>query len=175
MRATVATTIVDIMSASVSKALMLVHSVDTRRKRINYYRYALKEAMNVKVISIARGAREKILCPPPLNFEFRGAGEFFINAPQIFARGGGGRIPPKFNFQYKALLDVEGRLAQKLDGTGSSEMKVRVVSCGISMLKLTWHTIIFIVLTPKVHCSSSELLARRRRVWFHIQVGAGKA
>ena len=33
---------------------MLVHSEDTRRKRINYYRYALKEAMNVKVISIGR-------------------------------------------------------------------------------------------------------------------------
>ena len=42
---------------------MFVHSVDTRRKRINYYRYALKEEMNVKVISIAREARENAKTP----------------------------------------------------------------------------------------------------------------
>ena len=55
------------MTVSVSKALMLVHSVDTRRKRITYYRYVLKDAMNVKATSIAREAREKnfFYAPPP--------------------------------------------------------------------------------------------------------------
>ena len=90
------TTIIDIMTVSVSKALMLVHSVDTRRKRISYYRYVLKDAMNVKATSIARKAREKIFfTPPPLNFEVRG-GEFFITAPPLDFCQGGGRIPPKF-------------------------------------------------------------------------------
>ena len=63
------TTIVDIMTVSVSKVLMLVHSVDTRRKRITYYRYVLKDAMNVKATSIAREAREKVFHHrPPLDF-----------------------------------------------------------------------------------------------------------
>ena len=44
---------------------MFVHSVDTRRKRINYCPYAPKEAMNVKVISIAREASEKFFRRPP--------------------------------------------------------------------------------------------------------------
>ena len=87
------TTIVD-MTVSVSKALMLVHSVDTCRKRITYYRYVLKDAMNVKATSIAREAREKnfLRPPPPLNFEVRG-GEFFITAPLDFCQGGGANTP----------------------------------------------------------------------------------
>ena len=71
---------------------MFVHSAQTRRKRIHYYKYAPKEAMDVKVIPIAR---EKMLRQNRLNFEVR-VGEFFIKNSPVFLPGGGGEYPLKY-------------------------------------------------------------------------------
>ena len=65
---------------------MHVHSVDSRRKRNNYCRYARKEAMYVKVIAIARGAREKILRKIP--DILRLGGRVFHQKTPRFLQGG---------------------------------------------------------------------------------------
>ena len=52
------------MIVNYENALMLVHGVQTHRKWISYYRYTLKEVMNVNVIPPM---------PIPLNFEVKGA------------------------------------------------------------------------------------------------------
>ena len=92
---------------------MFVHSVDTRHERINYYRYALKEATNVKVISIAR---ENFFCHPlPLSFEVGGRGELFITKPPRFLPGRGGGEYRLNLFSIESLAPIASRRARAVD------------------------------------------------------------